>query len=552
FEHYLRITDPFLEYLDEHKEEFHGNHTWGKPVVNNRFGFRDRNFDVPKPANVCRIMVLGDSFTWGSGLTPEERYTNLVETHLNQTFSDKEFEVVNFAEPGWPTVIERDILRDYKELVAPDLIVVGFVYSDTQPRSALYSIEREKFDKEYGDLINSISRSLTRIRFIQIAKITRKAIYNLAEQVGFFPHWSIALQRTYDNENTEWQEFRQALQDIKTMSDEMNLSSPLFVVLNDLIYLNYPTDYTNQDETLPLRLRWHHRAEQTAAEIGFTTFNYEYEFIDQLTLEEIPVTAFDAHPSAKVNRVYAEKLFDVIVSKITNRELCESVSHQEEQPTVAPPLLTRRLMSVRLGDDIRFLGYVVDNGDTENIQSTRQLFNRWQQDWVELPVSRHVDVKQERTVNLTFAWQPLREIDTSYNIVIHLSGDDGQQWLLADTLPCRGDCPSTNWSPGVIIAPGEFRNFWPANTVGLPSNIPFNEYRVTVSPQMPPGEYVMISDAFLDEYEIVIDPQIPSGRYDLVMAMYDTTTEERLSAFDEIFEIRLPEAQVVLGQIIIP
>jgi len=40
-------------------------YTWGKPVVKNRFGFREREFAIPKPDNVFRIMVLGDSLNLG-------------------------------------------------------------------------------------------------------------------------------------------------------------------------------------------------------------------------------------------------------------------------------------------------------------------------------------------------------------------------------------------------------------------------------------------------------------------------------------------------------
>src|SRR5262245_41844844 len=67
--------------------------TWGHAVENNRFGFRERDFVTPKPAGVFRIMVLGDSLTWGAGLAPEERYTNLLEKSLSEKFPQKKIEV---------------------------------------------------------------------------------------------------------------------------------------------------------------------------------------------------------------------------------------------------------------------------------------------------------------------------------------------------------------------------------------------------------------------------------------------------------------------------
>ncbi len=66
-------------------------YTWGHVVVNNRHGFRERDFVVPKPQGVFRIMVLGDSLTWGQGLGVKERYTNLPEYSLRQSLPAKRY-----------------------------------------------------------------------------------------------------------------------------------------------------------------------------------------------------------------------------------------------------------------------------------------------------------------------------------------------------------------------------------------------------------------------------------------------------------------------------
>ena len=60
----------------------------------NAFGIREREFDRPKWADSCRIMLLGDSFTWGAGLDIDERYGNLVEKRLNESFPGRKIEVI--------------------------------------------------------------------------------------------------------------------------------------------------------------------------------------------------------------------------------------------------------------------------------------------------------------------------------------------------------------------------------------------------------------------------------------------------------------------------
>jgi len=125
-------------------------YTWGHEVINNRYGFREREFGVPKPEGCFRVMVLGDSFTWGAGLPVEQRYTNVLEGLLRQAYPGRQIEVLNFGTPGGPTVGERDIFRATKDAVGPDVVVVGFCLNDTQPKSQHYSVEREAFERKHG------------------------------------------------------------------------------------------------------------------------------------------------------------------------------------------------------------------------------------------------------------------------------------------------------------------------------------------------------------------------------------------------------------------
>ena len=278
--------------------------------VRNRYGFREREFAVPKPPGACRIMVLGDSFTWGRYVSLEERYTSLLEVSLDQAYPDKQIEVLNFGVPGGPTTLERDSLRDYRALVEPDLIVVGFVLNDPQPHRQNYSVERARFEQRFGaPPFNVFLDRVEKLRLERTAELIRRAIDGFIVKVGLVPAWQVALQRVYEKDSTEWLEFEKALRDIKAMSDEMNLPPPLFAILNQGVYTDRPTDYNHPDEELQLYLRWYHQAEETAARLGFHSINYEREFAEQLAREPVAVHVLDGHPSAKVHRIYAEKLF---------------------------------------------------------------------------------------------------------------------------------------------------------------------------------------------------------------------------------------------------
>ena len=283
-------------------------YTWGHKIVNNSLGFREKEFVTPKPQDVYRIMVLGDSITFGYGLAEEERYSNRLEALLSSKFPYKKIEVLNFGEAALATVHERDILAHYQDMVQPDLIIVGFCYNDTQPkRGGNYSVEMDRY------LIQVfLIQSLKLAGFNDISEVLDRGYGKLLTQLGKIPDWNIALQRTYEKESDEWKQFQEALRDIKTMSDDMRLPSPVFAALDGVSSTTKPTDYNNPDETLKIYLRCYHQAEEEARKIGFTTMNFEEEFARETSNGITAVNRKDGHPSSKMNEIYARKLFQVI------------------------------------------------------------------------------------------------------------------------------------------------------------------------------------------------------------------------------------------------
>jgi lysophospholipase L1-like esterase len=281
-------------------------YTWGHRVENNRYGFRERDFETPKPPGVYRVMVLGDSLTWGAGLAVEERYTAIAEKLLSDSFPQKKFEVLNFGIPGGPTTEERDILRKFRQPVEPDLIVVGFCLNDPQPKPQYYSIERQRLtDSAMGQAIDKTSYLLADLGLLYTAKLLNDAFYRFAEKLGIIPDANVALGRAYDPMSKEWRAFVQALKDIKQISDELRLPAPIFAILNH--------------GGAPSRLwsRWFHQADKAAADAGFIAYNHELEITDRLGNQSLPINKMDGHPSASVNRIYGEKLYQAVARQVT-------------------------------------------------------------------------------------------------------------------------------------------------------------------------------------------------------------------------------------------
>ncbi|MEM7348131.1 MAG: SGNH/GDSL hydrolase family protein, partial [Chloroflexota bacterium] len=250
FEFYLGLVDPKKQIVNPLEET-------------NQYGFREEEFAIPKPPETCRIMVIGDSFTWGKAVWVEERYTSQLQLLLHEKYP--QIELLNFGFPGAPTTRERNSLREYKDIVEPDLVLVGFVLNDPQTNRQNYSIEREQFEQGTGQTIERFLERVEAWRLEHTAELARQAVDSFAIQAGVIPSWQVALQRTYEKDSKDWQDFEQALRDIKSMSDEMGLPRPILAVLNQGTYTDRPTNYHEPDEELQLYLRWYHQVEETGA-----------------------------------------------------------------------------------------------------------------------------------------------------------------------------------------------------------------------------------------------------------------------------------------------
>jgi hypothetical protein len=103
----------------------------GVPVHINRLELRDRReYDLAKRPHTFRILVLGDSVTFGHGSVDEHTYPFLLEQRLKAWRPDVDWQVWNAAVPGYNTSQELAHLLEVGPRFQPDLVVVGFFDND--------------------------------------------------------------------------------------------------------------------------------------------------------------------------------------------------------------------------------------------------------------------------------------------------------------------------------------------------------------------------------------------------------------------------------------
>lgn len=87
----------------------------------NQHGMRDGEYDIKKSSSARRIAVIGDSMTYGLGVSSDETYPKLIEKKLCRGF-----EVLNFGVSGFGLDQEFLYLQEKAILFNPDIVLCGF------------------------------------------------------------------------------------------------------------------------------------------------------------------------------------------------------------------------------------------------------------------------------------------------------------------------------------------------------------------------------------------------------------------------------------------
>ena len=100
----------------------------------NALGLRERDFALPKPPGMLRIVLLGDSFIQGFGVEAQDRVGVLLERYLTQHASNwhGQLECLHVAVGGWDAVAECAYLRRTLSELAPDLVLHVLVGNDIE------------------------------------------------------------------------------------------------------------------------------------------------------------------------------------------------------------------------------------------------------------------------------------------------------------------------------------------------------------------------------------------------------------------------------------
>lgn len=265
--------------------------TENPPRVNSA-GFRDRDVPMQPPPGRYRIALIGDSFTYGQGVSEEERFGNRVQRQLNR--EGLNIEILNFGRPGAETVDHAKMLSESALPYRPDYVLLQWYVNDV----------------ENGDYSGRPSyRRLVPSDVISGYLHRHSALYYLVNQAwmavqrsfgwGGVPGYTeYMLARFADPETASSRLADDALADFINRSTEADAG--IGIVLFPKLHDDLATDY-------PLALL-HDRVIDKCAEFDIVCLDLRGLFAVHNPIQDLWVNRFDSHPGPLANRIAADAI----------------------------------------------------------------------------------------------------------------------------------------------------------------------------------------------------------------------------------------------------
>ena len=186
--------------LVSHEKEI--NKDWVRQYIQyNRDGFRDREFVIAKSRDKFRILVVGDSQTFGHGIEKlEDTFPKQLEKLLNQGIKRPKFEVLSFARPGWNTAEQLQYVYKKGFLYQPDLILLNFFHNDLPPSPFL------KCNSKDWEIIPEVEFLMVWFHRLSFYHLVKFRINRLLEKTGYKPSYEDCRRSSYQSRSWDMEE----------------------------------------------------------------------------------------------------------------------------------------------------------------------------------------------------------------------------------------------------------------------------------------------------------------------------------------------------------
>ncbi|MBK7140201.1 MAG: SGNH/GDSL hydrolase family protein [Bacteroidetes bacterium] len=264
----------------------------------NNYKYRDRAFKIESVSNKNIILYVGDSYVAGHGIKKtSQRTPNLLELLLKNKYY-----IINGGRNGIGTRDEFKIIRNFP--ISPKLIILTHVSNDINDVKSESELNNRK-NTSPSRLINFLyknSRNSFFFDLIYIFKKNQSFFKNEQSESGIetkrfdYEYYKVdSLQKLHFN-------------DLKTIVDYVTDS-----IKSKIVILTYPEGDDNTIDSsnfyINQKIASHFKDEKNVFIFNTTAL---FKRINQ---KGRVVNMFDGHPSAQMNKIIADSLFQFLVTK---------------------------------------------------------------------------------------------------------------------------------------------------------------------------------------------------------------------------------------------
>ena len=259
---------------------------YGVLHVHNRDSMRVRGEFPPKRPGTFRIIVLGDSLTYGYGIAEEDTYPRVLEKLLSDSFR---VEVLNLGVSGAQSEDIYKILRRQLPVLQPNLVVYGMCLNDFLPSGVGEYASNRAYQAPLPYKEHFINKTLT-------GKLLDQRYDALLMRWGLRVDFFTDILRDFDGYQTRF------ARDVKAMNafvQERGLPPIVAMVLDQ-----YPSTKGRRPEIVLV-------AEKHLRDAGIRVVPSDYVRLNDGRLDW-KVSPWEGHPNEKAHRVFAEEFAKVL------------------------------------------------------------------------------------------------------------------------------------------------------------------------------------------------------------------------------------------------
>lgn len=251
----------------------------GEHITTNRWGMRDRDYQLQKPPATVRIALLGPSDVMGAGVRDSQTFEAVLEERLNRELTPVDslhYEILNFSVVSYSMLQQMEMFTERALRFAPDLVIASY-----------HPISEARFSFQY---LANTARMGGDIPYPELRQIVKEA----GVKPGMRQAETFRRLKPFGDRLVEF-----ALKRIHDQAAQRGARAVLLV-------RDMPAEHSAAA----------HPVIDFARGLGFTILDIRDVYAGH-DVQKLLLASWDKHPNAEGHRLIADRLFTELVEKTT-------------------------------------------------------------------------------------------------------------------------------------------------------------------------------------------------------------------------------------------